>query len=292
MIEQRAELTAEAAPGQVSVYRAGSSTPVLVQRLPADRRPFIHPIVVPGGTAAVTEDEPAHHPWQHGLSVGLNDVNGVGFWTEGRRPESAHRDGTFHPRSLGRPWASGNRAMWALRTEYRHPKGSTLLHETQEWTLTDHGDRFDLDLILTFQADLALTFGQYPYGGLFLRMPYRPEIGGVAFNNAAEVGAEADARRATWVAVRMPVPGHHGEVCVAVFDHPSNPEHPVPWRVDHQLGVAPSAGVARAWELDPGERRRFWHRVVVFASSAKPGAIDALWTGFSKQDLLSRQEAA
>ncbi|MEU8270121.1 DUF6807 family protein [Sphaerisporangium sp. NPDC049002] len=276
------ELTALAEAGRVGVFHTGSPTPIVVQNAMPGKRPFIHPIVVPGGTAAVTEDAPGHHPWQHGLYVGLNDVNGIGFWLEGLRPASAATDGTFHPSLQGVPKARDNRAWWSVGTDYRHPDGTLLMLETQDWLLTDHGDRYDLDVVLTFQAEVPLTFGQYPYGGLFLRMPYRKETGGHAVNSEGRRDAAAEGRRARWVAVRMEVPGHTGEAQVAVMDHPGNLEHPVPWRVDNEFGIAPSACVAGPWTLGQGEIRAFRHRVAVFAEPVGTETIDEIWTSFTK----------
>ena len=76
-------LQAESAPERLAIHRPGSSAPLLVQHTPAHRRPFIHPLAAPDGQGELTEDMPAHHPWQRGLYVGLNDLDGVGFWKEG-----------------------------------------------------------------------------------------------------------------------------------------------------------------------------------------------------------------
>ncbi|WP_066366033.1 PmoA family protein [Herbidospora mongoliensis] len=274
------EVTSDA--GWAGIFHTGSPTPIVVQNASPDTRPYIHPIVVPGGTAAITEDAPGHHPWQHGLYVGLNDVNGIGFWLEGLRPAAAPTDGTFHPRLRDTPKAEGNRAWWSVATEYRHPDGSPMMRETQDWLLTDHGDRYDLDVVLTFHAEVALTFGEYPYGGLFLRMPYRKETGGHVVNSEGLEGPETEQQRARWVAVRMEVPGHTGETQVAMMDHPGNLEHPVPWRVDNELGVAPSACVAGAWSVEAGSSRAFRHRLAVFAAPVDTTTIDEIWTAFAR----------
>ena len=112
MSDAASELRVETQLGRVSVLRAGSTTPILVQNAEADHRPFIHPIMSPGGAGVITENAPSHHLWQHGLYIGLNDVNGVGFWMEGLRESAAATDGTFHPRIAAPPEASGTR-MWA-----------------------------------------------------------------------------------------------------------------------------------------------------------------------------------
>jgi Methane oxygenase PmoA len=283
MSESRGALRVESSADTVSVFREGSTTPLLVQNAVADRRPFIHPITVPGGEAAVTEDAPSHHPWQHGLYIGLNDVDGFGFWSEGLSPKNADTDGTFHPRLVGSAQADGDRASWTVETEYRDPQGAAVLEETQEWTVQDRGESVALDLVWTLRADHNVTFGEFAYGGLFLRMPFRREVGGVAFNSAGQQDSDAEGQRANWVAAQMQVPGYDGEALVALLDHPSNLEHPVPWRVDNELGISPSPSIAGAWQLTAGEARVFRYRVLVFSAPVAPATIDEAWSSFSER---------
>lgn len=276
----------ESDPERVSVYLGVSPDPILVQNAQVDHRANIHPIVVPGGTAVLTEDAPSHHPWQHGLYVGLNDVNGAGFWSEGLHPRDSEFDGTFHPQIVGVPSVDDGVATWAVSSEYRDRDGELILHETQDWALTDLGDRYQLDLLLTFHADVPVTFGEYPYGGLFLRMPFRTENGGNAFSSAGATREEADAKRARWAAVQMPVDGADAEVLVAILDHPENLEHPVPWRLDGQLGIGPSVSVVGSWQLDAGEERQFQHRVIVYSEPVESAEIEEAWASYSKEGSL------
>jgi hypothetical protein len=276
------ELRVETAPDRVSVYRHGSTTPILVQNAAADLRAHIHPIMVPGGSVSVTEDAPDHHPWQHGLYVGFNDVNGAGFWHEKLHPHVSADDGSFHPRIVGQATASGASAAWAVGSDYRDKDGVALLVETQEWTFTDLGDHYVLDLVLTLHALTDLTFGRYDYGGLFVRMPFRTEIGGLAYNSEGLTNSEAEGQRATWVATQMPIPGLDEEVTVVITDHPDNREHPVPWRVDNELGVVPSVSIAGAWHLSAGDDEVFRHRVVVYPTPVESTVVDATWLDFTK----------
>jgi hypothetical protein len=64
------------------VNEADSNMPVLVQEAPEQGRPYIHPLHAPKGGGILTENAPGHHPWQHGLYVGLNDVTGLKVWAE------------------------------------------------------------------------------------------------------------------------------------------------------------------------------------------------------------------
>lgn len=282
MSDRAPQLHLEAEPDRVSIYRIGSPTPILVQNAPRDLRPFIHPIIVPGGSASITENAPDHHPWQHGLYIGLNEVNGVGFWTEGLDAQVAHLDGTFHPEILGAATAIENTARWSVVTEYREPRGETLFHERQDWTIADLGERYSLDLVWTLRADQALTFGEFDYGGLFLRMPFRRETGGTVFNSAGQEGRDAAGQRARWVAAQMPIPGDEGEIFAAILDHPQNLEHPVPWRVDKELGINPSVSIAGEWTIPAGEKRVLHYRLILGGGRVEASDIHEAWASFSE----------
>jgi hypothetical protein len=260
---------------RLSLFREGRREPIVVQNAAANRRPYLHPLVAPDSIGVLTEDTPAHHPWQHGLYVGLNAVNGVGFWKEGKE------DGTFHPEPIPSPQQKRDRVSWQVRTAWRSPDGTTLLIETQGWTFQDAGDTYTLDLDWQLRAEIALTFGEYPYGGLFLRMPYREELGGLALNSEGQKNGDAEGQRARWVAVQMRTEGRSGPAGIALMDHPENPEHPVPWRVDGQLGIAPSRCIAGEWKLVRGETARFRHRVYAFCRPADVDRIEASWNAFA-----------
>jgi hypothetical protein len=275
---------------RIEISRSGRPRPLLVQSAEKGRRPFIHPILAPDSQGILTEDTPGHHPWQHGLYTGLNDVNGIGFWTEGLHPATQDRDGTFHPLPLTPAEIAGNRASWTVETEWRGPNGEPMLLETQRWTLTDEGEAYALDLDWSLAARTDLRFGQYPYGGLFLRMPYRRERGGRAVNSEGQANSEAESQRARWVAVEMPIEGRDNEAGIAMMDHPDNPDHPVPWRVDGDLGIAPSRCIAGEWTLSQGETARFLYRLFIFCGTLKRDAIESHWNSFRVTRSMARQK--
>lgn len=296
---------AQIGTGNQDAEEAGGDEPVLVQHLAADKRAYIHPIYAPDGKGELTENEPGHHLWQHGLYVGLNDVNGVGFWTEGLNEKNRASDGTFHTRMGPRPpmvrlWGDHTRAAWEVFSEWRASTSYTgdggprapLLIETQTWCLQDRSSYFLLDLTWRLEALQDLTFGHYPYGGLFLRMPYRKDAGGVAVNSEGSQNDKAEAQKARWVSVSMAIPGRTGrgkqkskECGIAMLDHPSNPEHPVPWRVDGQLGISPSRCIANAWTLKKGMTTTSRYRLYIFTGPTDPAAVNTQWTTFAKEEM-------
>lgn len=262
---------------RLTIYRRGQSEPLLVQHAEDGRRPYIHPLLAPDGMGVLTEDAPAHHPWQHGLYVGLNAVNGVGFWTENET------DGTFHPGPLSDVSAQDNTAGWAVESAWRAPDGADLLVESQAWAFTDLTDCYFLDMDWRLRAETNLTFGQYAYGGLFLRMPYRPETGGTALNSEGQENNDTEGRRARWVSVTMPIAGRADNAGIVLMDHPGNPEHPVPWRVDKQLGIAPSRSIAGEWRLAKDEETVSRYRLYIFCGDADPKYIEEVWKAFAAE---------
>ncbi|MDQ3247792.1 MAG: PmoA family protein, partial [Chloroflexota bacterium] len=265
--------------------RNSAAQPLLVQHAAPDQRPYIHPILAPDGQSVLTENAPAHHPWQHGLYVGLNAVNGVGFWTEGLK--GPRNDGTFHPHPVEEPLVRGTQVQWSVRTDWRAPNGTALLLEEQQWTFIDHADSYDLQLDWQLTARVDLTFGQSAYGGLFLRMPYRAEAGGEVVNSEGQTNDEAEAQRARWVAVSMPLAGRTPEMeqpwaGIAILEHPNNRKFPTPWRIDNQLGIGPSPCIAGAWQLAAGAIAQTRYGLFVFCGRIQPAAVEARWTLFSR----------
>ena len=260
---------------QLVEIRRGNGTPLLTHRIQANQRPSIHPIHAPDGNGILTEDAPSHHPWQHGLYTGFNLVNGIGFWKE------LEDDGTFHPVLLGSPQVDGSTARWALRTIWRAPDGTDLIDERQEWTLVDEGTSFDLEIAWSLAALTDVEIGQYMAGGLFLRMPYTAEKGGLAVNSEGQVNGDAEKERARWVAVSMPIDGREDWCGVAIMDHPGNPAHPVTWRVDNELGISPSRCIAESWTIPEGRTEEYRFRLHTFHGPIDAEAIDVRWHRFA-----------
>ncbi|MBC8138064.1 MAG: PmoA family protein [Fibrella sp.] len=269
-------------PERIAIYRPGLDSALLTQCATTDHRPYIHPILAPDGVGELTENEPGHHLWQHGLYVGLNDVNGVGFWTEGLTGRK-DRDGTFHPQPLLPPTATADRASWEVTSEWRTPAGEPMLTETQKWSLEDRGDFLVLDMQWHLQAQTDLRFGKSSYGGLFLRMPWREGNGNQLLTSESAISPhDAEGQRARWVAVAMPIPGRDtGVAGIALLDHPSNPEHPAPWRVDGNYGIVPSRCIAGEWLLPEGEVSTNRYRVFAFTGEISHDTIEAEWRQFA-----------
>lgn len=267
---------------RVTAHRAGHQ--LFVQNAEPDKRPFIHPLVAPDGVGVLTENAPPHHPWQHGLYVGLNDVNGVGFWAENllRGKPGYDNDGTFHPRPpeiIDEGITNADESIsWRVTTDWRDPRGRAMLVETQTWRYTwRSGTLATLDLDWSLTASIDLRFGAFAYGGLFLRMPFAPERGAKALTSESHADQQGESKPARWVAVAMPIVGRDTPAGVAILDHPKNPAHPTPFRIDGQFGVGPARCIRGAWLLPRGGTATERYRLCIFTGKLDTEALDHEW---------------
>lgn len=260
---------------RIAIYRGNDTLPILVQNADANTRPFIHPILAPDGKGILTQNMPPDHPWQHGLYVGLNKVNETGFW------EETDQDGSFHPAPLQSPILVGNQISWQVKTEWRDATGNTMLMETQTWKFVDSTDHFELDLDWSLQALIDITFGKYAYGGLFLRMPFQGGEESNAINSEGKLNDAAEAQKARWVDISMPISGRVDKAGITLMDHPTNPGYPSPWRVDGQLGTSPSRCIAGDWSLKKGNSTTSKYRLYIHVGDINKSKIENIWNRFS-----------
>src|SRR5689334_13506976 len=120
----------DAQAGTISVFRAGGTAPILTETAKADSRPFLHPIVAPGGTGVVTD----------GISWGFTHLNDRDFF---------HNTGADYWRrvsvSVLKADSPGD-ARWETVYDLLDASGNPLMTETARWTLHDDGTRYLLDL--------------------------------------------------------------------------------------------------------------------------------------------------
>ncbi len=238
------------------IQRADGSV-VLEQHAAPEKRPYIHPLMGPGGKGVFTEFAPGHHLWQRGLYTGLHAVNGVNFWEE-------EKD-RFHCEKMAKPVVDGAKASWEVKARWTQPNGTPVFTETQAWTLEDFGSNYVLNVTWTLAADAEVTVGKWSYGGLFLRMPFRPQNRNrqEARNSRGQKNRAAEQKVAEWVEVSMPIEGLKENGVVRIEDLPGNPGYPNPWRVDGQLGIAPSPCIRGETKFAKGEKRVNRYRLTV-----------------------------
>lgn len=241
---------------------------------------YIHPLRLDG--VCLTEDSPWHHPHQHGIQTRFVGINGSDFW---------HYPGVRPGQTLGRidPGAPqvtcADPPCWTIEALWRHAAGGgQVLAERQTWTLGAADGLLLLDLDWTLRAIPDVTFAPYPYGGLYVRMPFRAHLGGAVVTSGGRRDAEAEQQPATWADVRVPLE-HRGsrtgadpvDAGIAVCDHPANPGHPARWRVDGQCGINPAPTIAGAIELPAGAALRLRYRLIAHRGPLAAARIEELW---------------
>jgi putative membrane-bound dehydrogenase-like protein len=260
--------------GTISIFRAGSRTPIVTQNAGPDFRPYLHPIAAPDGGGVLTEDSPGHHKHQTGLYWGFTRVNGRDYF---------HNPGGDYWRRVSASVLppDGDDVRWQTVYELLDESGAGILTETQQWSMRERNGTFELDLIWRGHAKVDVTIGKYDYGGLFLRMPWREGVAGEVVNAARQRNERAEGQRAMWIDVGMQVDGRDDLAHIAIFDYPDNGGYPQPWRVDSQLGVGSARARAGDWTIASGRTEVIRHRLVIYTGTLNDVAMTNAWTGYS-----------
>ena len=273
-LETRLSIRQDERAGTISVFRENATEPLAVQNAGAGFRPYLHPIMAPDGKGVLTENNPAHHPHQTGLYWGFTRINGRDFF---HHPEASH----WRRVSATVMEAVGEVVRWQTVYDLLDENGAPILRETQNWSIRAPKGKIFLDLEWAGEARTDLTIGQYNYGGLFLRMPWRQGIRGEVVNAARQRNQQAEGKRALWVDVGMEIEGREDPAHIAIFDHPQNADFPQTWRVDGRMGVGPVRARTGAWEIHKGEMEIIRHRLVAYTGDLDDVELRELWKEYS-----------
>ncbi|MCB1122305.1 MAG: PmoA family protein, partial [Verrucomicrobiae bacterium] len=286
------KLVQDTTAGTISVFRPNGSEPILVENARSDHRPYLHPIVAPEGNGVLTEYSPGHHKHQTGLYWGFTRVNGRDYF---HNPSN----GYWQLQEANVLAAEGEVVQWETIYHLLDAEGTALMEETQVWSMRDLGDQYFIDLIWSGKAYTDITISKYDYGGLFLRMPWKPGIEGEVMNSSRQRNERAEGQRSSWVDVGMQIAGRDPEDWghIAIFDHPDNEGFPTPWRVDKQLGIGPSRAILGDWKISAGESATFKHQLVVYTGLLNDIHMHEDWLAYTGQTntyaewITAREEA-
>lgn len=260
--------------GTISIHRKGDNEPILVQNAKEGFRPYIHPIMAPDGKGVLTEYSPGHHKHQTGLYWGLTRVNGRDFF---HNPQEDY----WKKVALNVIESEGNEVKWQTVYQLLDEKGEALMLETQNWSLREEGGKYFLDLEWKGEAIEAITIGQYDYGSLFVRMPWKEGIKGEIINAARQKNENAEGQPSMWVNVGMQVDGRDDYANIAVFDHPENRGYPNKWRVDGQLGLGPAFTKDGDWMIEKGKTETIKLQLMVYTGEVNDIKLTEAWGDFS-----------
>jgi hypothetical protein len=257
----------------ISVFRG--ETLLLVQNVRSDIRPYIHPIIAPDGIGVLTEFSPSHHKHQTGLYWGLKKVNGRDYFMNWK--------GDYW-RKVSASVLSGHgpTVKWQTVYDLLDEKGSAILTETQTWSMQQGEGKFLLDLEWRGEAKTEVRMEKFYVGGLFLRMPWREGIAGEVINAEGKKNGAAEGQRAQWNDIGIQIDGRKDKARIAILDHPSNTDSPVPWRVDNELGIGPSRQILGDWSIQRGKSEIIRYRLVVYTGEFNVDNINRLWIEYSR----------
>jgi len=269
-------LRQDEAASTISVYRENVAEPILTQNARPDFRPYIHPIVAPDGKGVLTEYSPGHHKHQTGLYWGLKQVNGRDYF---------HNPGAGFWRKISSAVlvAKGASVKWTTVYQLLDAEGKPVMKETQVWTMRDNDGRYFLDLEWQAEGLVDLTMAKQEYGGLFLRMPWKPGMEGGVMNSVRQANARATAQRSIWMDVGLQVEGRNDLAHIAIFDHPKNAGYPQPWRVDGQMGVGPCRAIAGDWKIAKGKTETVRHEFLVYTGKLNDVSLTDSWKAYTGQ---------
>jgi hypothetical protein len=237
-------------------------------------KPYVHPLRTPSGIV-LTVFEPHDHVWHRGLWFTFKFVNGENFWEEhppfgvqaARPPAIAHGE--------------NGAVTLAAASEWVRPGGETVLDEARTLASRPLGPgryAIDWDVRLTPRAPASLdrtpftTWGGY--GGLTFRGSRNWQETRLLFADGSTSDRPAP-KPSRWCDLAGKLDGGPGLTGgVAMFDHPDNPRHPVPWYGATGAGHYFNAALLfhGPLALGRGETLRLRYRVLVH--DGLPGADD------------------
>ena len=275
-IAQQLAIRQDKTEGTIAIYEGDTETALLTHHAREGFRPYIHPIVAPDGKGVLTEYRPEHHKHQTGLYWGFTVMNDRDYF---RNLGESHWEYV----AANVLEKQGNNVAWRITYNLLDEHGNPILEETQTWSMKKQDEKYVLDLEWRGKALTTITVGSYYAGGLFLRMPWSPGVDGEVVNAAGQRNKEAEAQRSEWTDVGIQVPGRDDLAHIAIFDHPSNKDFPIPWRVDGELGVGPCRAILGDWKIEKDQTEVVRHRLLVYTGLLNENTLKAAWGAFVKE---------
>lgn len=237
-------------------------------------RPYLHPVRDASGRVVLTEDRPADHPWQHGIFTGYHRVNGFNYWKEDQGQQRFVR--------LLAVKEEADRVSWRALVELVAPDGTVVLEEENAITVhaPESSDAYIIDFDVLLRArNKDVNFGKFFVGGLAVRMPWdKANPRQTHLNSNGLRDRDCEQKRAAWCNVERPF---GDEIFgIAVFDHPSNPNHPSGWRADEQGLINPNVSFVSDWALPATNERSFRYRLLVHRGKATREGLEGRFRQF------------
>jgi len=261
-------------------------------------KPFLSPLRAASGTIVTrlfpmekVDGESRDHLHHRGLWFSYDDVNGIKFW---------ENDPSYTKGNIGRIVVqkadlkkSGGSQVLEGVFNWNDPSGKTVLVENRKMTFYSDPSLRIVDFDITLTAPSKVVFGDTKEGAFAIRISdalTEKKSGGSMTDADGHVGMkDVWGKRSNWVDYSGSINGE--KVGLAMFDHPSNPGHPVRWHArDYGLFALNPWGQHAFDEnveeshtaLDAGQSLHYRWRVVIHPGDTASAKIADLYQKFAK----------
>jgi hypothetical protein len=285
---------------------------------PDQRRPFVFPIIGPSGRSLTRmghPHDPVSHSHHNSVWFSHQFVGGVDFWSD--------RGGRIVHVKVLRFEDTDDIAFCETENAWLDKEGKPVLHDKRRVSVQPLADKEWLLLLdLQLEARTAdVTLGESPFGLIGVRMAKTIGVadGGGTIRNSEGGTDEAGCFRkpARWMdysgpiakvesgdrkpesdagtadaTIRNPQSAIRNPIIegIALFDHPQNPNHPVPFHCRDDGWMGASLTFPGALTVKKGEPMRLRYALYVHAGMPAPAQIDAQWKAFAATSWLDFPE--
>jgi hypothetical protein len=248
---------------------------------PDQRRPFIFPIIGPSGRSLTRMGhprDPVTHSHHNSVWFSHQFVGGVNFWGDD--------GGRIAHLRLTRLEDSDEVALAETENAWLDMENKPVLHDRRRVSAKAlPGKEWLLLLDLQLEARTAdVTLGESAFGMLGVRMAKTIGVhdgGGTIRNSEGGVDEEGCFRRpARWMDYSGPITPTAVEG-IALFDHPRNPNHPVPFHCRNDGWMGASLTFPGALTVRKGEPMRLRYALFIHSGMPGPAKIEEQWKAFA-----------
>ncbi len=278
-------------------------------------KPFLHPLRSADGRIVTRqfpmvqiEGETHDHPHHRGLFIGYGNINGINFWENEKSYTSTNR-GTITLQHEPRFVPGKRSGLIEAVFEWKNPASQIMLVEdrtmtfyadSQETLAEDHSkivhgeaDLRTIDFDITFTARKDLHFEDTKEGFFAIRIAdsMKEEQGGQMISSTGmRTEKQVWGTKAEWVDYTGPVDGR--PVGIAIFDNPTNRNHPPRWhsRAYGLFAINPfgqkefdkTAPGEGGLTLKSGDRLRLRYRVLIHDNPMTPDQLNRAYQQYAK----------
>lgn len=290
------------------------------------KKPVLYPLRTADGTIVTRgfpleprTGERVDHPHHVGLWLNHGDVNGFDFWnnSDAIPAKDAAKYGTIVHRAIKSAKSGTDRGELQTTEDWTTPDGKTLLREDTTFVFRGGAGVRSVDRLTTLTAlDQPVTFHDSKEGMIGMRVARQLEqpsdkaeiftdasgkatsvakldntgVTGLYTSSEGKKGDAVWATRGPWTMLT----GSIGDkpVTLAIFDHPSNPNHPTYWHARGYGLFAANPFGARAYTdgkeqsdftLQPKQSVTLRHRVLIVSGTATPEQMAARYRAFTDE---------